>query len=96
MRRLFWLALGVTVGVLVMRKLSRAAERVSPRGIAETVSSGVSELSETLRDFAADVRGAMREEEASLREGAGFDGRLGALPSAAPSSTARAEDPSGG
>ena len=34
MRRLFWLAMGVTIGVMVVRKLSKAAERLTPRGMA--------------------------------------------------------------
>ena len=30
MRRLFWLAMGITIGALLVRKLSRAAERLTP------------------------------------------------------------------
>ena len=30
MRRLFWLAMGITIGALVVRKLSRAAEKMTP------------------------------------------------------------------
>ncbi|WP_324277516.1 hypothetical protein [Blastococcus brunescens] len=33
MRRLFWLAMGITIGALVVRKLSRAAEKMTPAGI---------------------------------------------------------------
>jgi len=77
MRRLFWLAMGVTIGALIVRKLSRAAEKMTPRGIAQSLSTGLAELSESLRDFAVEVREAMSEREVELREGTGFDGKLG-------------------
>lgn len=73
MRRLFWLALGASLGVLIFRKLSRAAERVTPQGIAGSVGAGLSELGYSLREFAADVREAMSSQEAALRAAAGLD-----------------------
>ena len=30
MRRLFWLAMGVTIGALLVRKLSKAAAKLTP------------------------------------------------------------------
>jgi hypothetical protein len=79
MRRLFWLAMGVTIGALVVRKLSRAAERLTPSGLAESIGSGLAELADALRDFGTEVRAAMREREAEIREATGMDGRLGKL-----------------
>jgi hypothetical protein len=76
-RRLFWLAMGVTIGALLVRKLSRAAQSLTPRGIAGSFGGGLAELSDSVRDFTADVRHAMRDREAQLREGAGLDGTLG-------------------
>ena len=76
MKRLFWLALGVTVGALVVRKLTSAAESLSPRGLAGSLRS----LAEAVRDFADDVREGMSAREAELLEGSGIDGRLGARP----------------
>lgn len=73
MRRIFWLALGATVGVLVFRKLSRAAERMTPQGIAASLGAGLSDFADALRDFAADVREAMSSQEAALRAAAGLD-----------------------
>ncbi|MDT4918550.1 MAG: hypothetical protein QOH89_3250 [Pseudonocardiales bacterium] len=78
MRRLFWLAMGVTIGALVVRKLSRAAEKLTPRGMAGSVGAGLGELADAIRDFAADVREAMSEREAQLRESTGLDGNAGA------------------
>jgi hypothetical protein len=77
MRRLFWLAMGVTIGALVVRKLSRAAEKLTPRGLAGSVGSGLAELADAIRDFAAEVRAAMTEREAQLRQSTGMDGTLG-------------------
>lgn len=79
-RRLFWLVMGVTIGVLVVRKLTAAAERLTPRGLADSVGGGLAELSAAIRDFGADVREAMSEREAELRESTGLDGQLGHRP----------------
>ncbi|WP_375500404.1 hypothetical protein [uncultured Jatrophihabitans sp.] len=74
MRRLFWLAMGVTIGALVVRKLSRAAEKLTPSGMATSIGQGLSDLADSISDFAADVREAMSEREIQLRESTGLDG----------------------
>jgi hypothetical protein len=76
-RRLFWLAMGVTIGGLLVRKLNRAVERLTPANVARSATGALSELAEVLRHFAVDVRAAMREREDELRDGAGLDGTLG-------------------
>ena len=76
-RRLFWLSMGVTIGALVVRKLSRFAERMRPSGIAASFAAGMADIAESLSDFAADVRTATQQREATLRAGAGLDGDLG-------------------
>jgi hypothetical protein len=73
MRRLFWLALGVTLGALVVRKLSRAAEKLTPAGMSRSIGDGLSNLAESIGEFAAEVRGAMHDRESELREATGFD-----------------------
>lgn len=80
MRRLFWLVMGITIGVLVVRKVTAAAQRLTPKGMAESVGGGLAELSAAIRDFGADVREAMAEREAELRESTGLDGQLGHRP----------------
>jgi len=62
-RRLFWVALGATVGVLVFRSLSRTAAAYSPSGVGRSLSSAV----ESLRDLADAVREGMDEREQELR-----------------------------
>ncbi|HVD29557.1 MAG TPA: DUF6167 family protein [Mycobacteriales bacterium] len=76
MKRLFWLALGVTVGALAVRKLSRTAEAFTPTGMAGSLRG----LSDAVRDFTDDVREGMSARESELLEGSGIDGRLGARP----------------
>ena len=76
MRRLFWLAMGITIGALVVRKLSRAAEKLTPQGIAGSLADGLRELAEAIGDFGADVRDAMAERERELRSGTGLDAPL--------------------
>jgi hypothetical protein len=84
MRRLFWLAMGITIGALIVRKLSSAAAKLTPGGMAVGVSDALRELADSMRDFSADVREAMTEREAELRAGTGLDGELGARPPAGP------------
>ncbi|WP_375475266.1 hypothetical protein [uncultured Jatrophihabitans sp.] len=74
MRRLFWLAMGVTIGALVVRKLSKAVERLTPRSLATGFGAGLAELADAIRDFGDDVRDAMRDRETQLRESTGLDG----------------------
>ena len=76
MRRLFWLAMGITIGALVVRKLSRAAEKMTPGGIAASIAEGLRDLADAIGDFGADVRAAADEREAELRNGTGLDAPL--------------------
>ena len=80
MRRLFWLVMGITIGVLVVRKLTKAAEKLTPRAMAGGIGAGLADLADSVREFAHDVRDAMNEREAQLRESTGMDGRLGKAP----------------
>jgi hypothetical protein len=76
MRRLFWLAMGVTIGALVVRKLSRAADRLTPGGLAASIAEGLRDLADAIGDFGADVRAAAAEREVELRAGTGLDAPL--------------------
>jgi hypothetical protein len=76
MRRLFWLAMGITIGALVVRKLSRAAEKMTPGGIAGSIAEALRDLAEAIGEFGADVRDAMAEREIELRAGTGLDAPL--------------------
>ncbi len=80
MRRLFWLAMGVTIGALIVRKLSAAAQRMTPGGMADSFTAALRDLAESMREFSHDVREAMSEREEQLRSGTGLDGELGNKP----------------
>ena len=69
MKRLFWIALGATAGVLVVRKLQKTAHAYTPAGLAESVQG----LGDHLRYFAEEVRAGMAEREIELRDALGID-----------------------
>jgi hypothetical protein len=73
------MALGASLGVLIFRKLSKAAEKLTPKGVASSLSSGLNDLGFVLRDFSDDVRAAMSSRESELRVASGLDA-LGSEP----------------
>jgi hypothetical protein len=72
MRRLFWVALGATAGVLVVRRLTRAASKLTPEGAADRVSGAVGGLTQAVREFSDDVKAGMAERDVELREALGI------------------------
>ena len=62
MGRLFWIALGATAGVLVVRKLTQTAQAYTPAGVASSI--------EGLGDA---VREGMDTRETELRVALGID-----------------------
>jgi hypothetical protein len=76
MRRLFWLTMGITIGVLVVRKLSQAADKLTPQSMAANLADGLRELAAAIGDFGAEVRAGMAEREEELRAGTGLDAPL--------------------
>jgi Family of unknown function (DUF6167) len=69
MRRIFWVALGATAGVLVVRTINRTAQAYTPEGVARSLGS----VADALRDAAAAVREGMAEREQELRLALGVD-----------------------
>ena len=70
MRRLFWLTLGATAGVLVVRKITKTAHAFTPAGLADSAGG----IGDSIRYFADQVRAGMVEREAELRDALGLDG----------------------
>lgn len=68
---MFWIALGATAGVLVMRRLSRIADAWSPEGIAERAGGFGERVTRAVEGFLADVSAAAAERESELREALG-------------------------
>jgi hypothetical protein len=83
MRRLFWLAMGITIGVLVVRKLSAAAERLTPGSIGRSIADSLGDLADAIGEFGSDVRAAAADREQELRAGTGLDAPLPARGEAA-------------
>jgi hypothetical protein len=74
-RRLFYIALGATVGVLVVRKASQAAQRFTPAGMQSSMTGALGGLGDAIREFTSEMRDAMAEREDLLRSELGLDGR---------------------
>jgi hypothetical protein len=66
-RRVFYIALGATVGIMVVRRVSAAAEQWQPDNLAHRLTIAI-------EDFLADVRESMSEREDELRTSLGLDG----------------------
>lgn len=80
MKRVFWLGVGVTVGVLATRKANATARKATPAGVGENIGDGLRELASAVGSFGADVRAGMAEREDELagevtdRAGVGLPG----------------------
>ena len=83
MKRLLWLGIGLAVGVVVVRKVTRAAQSYTPTGIATSLSESAGGLVATVRSFVDDVRDGMAEREqqihAAFDEGVAFDDQFAGL-----------------
>ena len=72
-KRVFWIALGATVGVLVVTKASKTLRKFSPSGIAQGAGGVPGAIGGRLQDFADDVRNAAAEREFELYSVLGVD-----------------------
>ncbi len=68
-RRVFWLAAGVTIGVVAVRKVSQAKSNLGPEGL----NRAVGQISDSIADFADALRSAMAERENDLRAALGVE-----------------------
>ncbi|MEU4240429.1 hypothetical protein [Actinoplanes sp. NPDC026619] len=68
MKRLLWLGVGLAVGALVVRKLTRKANEFTPSGIATSLSQSAGGLVESMRSFVDEVRDGMTEREQQIQQ----------------------------
>jgi hypothetical protein len=68
MKRLLWLGVGLAVGALVVRKLTKKANEFTPSGIATSLSQSAGGLVESMRSFVDDVRDGMTERQQQIAE----------------------------
>ena len=66
MRRLLWLGVGLAVGALVVRAVTKKMNALSPTGIAGSVRQSATGLADSVRSFVDDVREGMAEREAEI------------------------------
>ncbi len=69
MRRMFYVALGATVGVLVVRRVSNAAAKWTPEGLAVQASG----VGDRVTQWWALVQQGAAERETELRDSLGLD-----------------------
>jgi hypothetical protein len=80
-RRLFWVAVGATTGVLVVRRLNKVTRRLTPAAGEDGISTRVSQA---VRDFADDVKAGMAERDLELRHALGISADGGPAPDGDP------------
>ena len=68
MKRLLWLGVGLAVGALVVRKMTKKANEFTPSGIATSLSQSAGGLVESMRSFVEDVREGMAERQEQINE----------------------------
>lgn len=66
MKRLFWMGIGVAVGVSATRKVNQVTQKATPAGIGTSLGEGLRELGAGLGAFGAEVRAGMAEREDEL------------------------------
>lgn len=66
MRRVFWLGIGLAVGVVVVRRLTRTAQAYTPSGVAASLQESAVGVLDSVRTFVEDVRDGMAEKEAEI------------------------------
>jgi hypothetical protein len=74
-KRLFWLALGASAGVLAVRRLTQSAKRWTPEGLSQRAGALGGQVSGLLDE----VRAYAEEREAELRDALELDGRHDAV-----------------
>ena len=68
MKRLLGLGVGLAVGAIVVRKVTRKANEFTPTGIATSLSQSAGGLVESVRSFVEDVRVHAAEREDQINK----------------------------
>ena len=67
MKRLLWLGVGLAVGALVVRAVTKKARSLSPSGLAGAARDTAGGVVGSVRTFMDDVREGMTEREDQIR-----------------------------
>jgi len=65
-KRLLWLGIGIGVGALVVRQVTKTVQAYSPSSLAGSARESAVGILGSVRDFVADVREGMSEREAEI------------------------------
>jgi hypothetical protein len=68
MKRLLWLGIGLAIGGLVVRGVSKKARAYSPSGLAEAARESAGGVVASVRSFVDDVRDGMAEREQQIHQ----------------------------
>jgi hypothetical protein len=66
MRRMLWLGIGLAVGALVVRAVTKKAQAFTPQGMAASARDSAAGFAQSVRGFVDDVRDGMAEREAEI------------------------------
>ncbi|GAA2822491.1 DUF6167 family protein [Kribbella solani] len=69
MKRIFWLIIGIAVGVYAVTRLKKKAQILAP----ESVQESTAKLAAAVRHFGDQVREGMAERETELRDALGIE-----------------------
>lgn len=76
-KRVFWLGLGVAVGVIAVRQVSKAMQAYTPANLAGSAKNSAAGVLDSVRDFVTDVRMGMAEREdqihAAIQQGVSIE-----------------------
>lgn len=67
-KKVFWLGLGIAIGVIAVRKITEAQQNLGPAG----VNRAVGKISDGVHDFADAIRDGMTQREGELRAALGL------------------------
>ena len=73
MKRMFWVALGASVGVVVVNRAGKAARKLAPAAVAGAAAGVPGRFAAAWQDFTEDVRSAAAEREFELYHTLGVD-----------------------
>ncbi|MEV0128187.1 hypothetical protein AB0H83_06925 [Dactylosporangium sp. NPDC050688] len=66
MRRMLWLGIGLAIGALVVRAVTKKAQAFTPQGMAASARNSAAGFADSVRGFVDDVRDGMAEREAEI------------------------------
>ncbi|MFI7062986.1 DUF6167 family protein [Kribbella sp. NPDC050124] len=69
MKRIFWLTIGIVVGVYAVTRLKKRAQVLAPESLQESAAK----VAAAIRHFGDEVREGMAERETELRDALGID-----------------------